>query len=274
MKTKFLIWSFAAMLLSGMSFTSCSKDEVKEESELVDTDDNSDDETTDDSDNNTTDDSDDELVIGSTDGLDTTGSDYYVFIMGDGQLNALGDKVAGDLRPDDITKFMYVWNGYNEGSCTGPNPFGEVNPWFSLVVTGQGGWSGVGLAIPLDNEARLSMSGIHNDVEDYYLHLYMKTQQDTWGTVITLYYGETKSAVVIGNQTMETQEPYIDIDHNGEWTKVEIPISEFYKEEHGTLSYESSEGEEVNLISFLSGATAGTTLDVDACFIYKKASQN
>lgn len=296
MKTKLFIFSFLAMFLFGMSVVSCSNDDPTDSSGLIiddDDDDNSNDNNNDDGDGNEDDnnnnndgddngdgngDSDDDDAIGSTEGLDMTGSDYHIFIMSNGQFNALGDKVVADFRGQDLedpasTQFMYLWNGYDEGVCTGPNPFGEVKDWFSVVVQQGVTWSGGGLAIPVDKPERLAMTKIDECPEKYYLHMYLKTSQPDWAVVVTLYYGHKNhsSALLIGNQTIDKLQPYMDIEHNGEWQKVEIPISEFYA--NGELTYKAEDDlkKEVNLISFLSGGVAGRTLDIDACFIYKKA---
>lgn len=275
MKTKFLIWSFAAILLSGMSFASCSKDDATDpETEQngengEDTDDeNANDENKDDDNTDN-----DETSTGIT--LDTTGSDYYVFLLGDSQFESLGDKVVADLRPegdgtDDTQKNLYIWeNTYTPGTCTGPNAFGEVETWTSLVV-GSVGWSGAGITIPeAYSEALAKMKSIDSSYDDYVLNVVLKTSQASWGVALRLDYGDSNYAsVVVGNTAIENINPYVDITHDGEWNQITIPISKFYE---SSFTYNKENITKSNVFSFVSGAVAGTTLDIDACFIYKPA---
>ena len=55
------------------------------------------------------------------------GSNYYVIAMDATTFTSIQSKVVADFRPDDVTKFLYVWeNTYSAGTSTGPNFYGEV----------------------------------------------------------------------------------------------------------------------------------------------------
>lgn len=273
MKTKFLIWSFAAMLLSGMSFTSCSNDDPTDSGTEQNGENGEDTDDENANDENKDDDNNDETSAGIT--LDTTGSDYYVFLLGDSQFESLGDKVVADFRPegdgtDDTQKNLYIWgNTYTPGTCTGPNAFGDVEGWTSLVA-GSIGWTGAGISIPTTFSSTLAkLKDINDEYEDYVLHVVLKTSQSSWAVSLGLDYGDANSGVVvIGNTSIDNIAPYKDITHDGEWNLVTIPLSKFY--ETG-FTYSKENVTSSNVFHFLSGAVAGTTLDIDACFIYKPA---
>lgn len=260
------------MLLSGLSFTGCSKDDSTD-SETEQNEENSDNA----NDENVDDEESDDTSVGIT--LDVTGSDYYVFLLGDSYVEELGDKVVADFRPDgdgtdDTQKNLYIWDEtYTSGICTGPNAFGEVETWTSLVVSTVGSsknWSGAGIAVPSEySEALQTLKSIDADYDDYVLNVVLKTSQSSWGVELGLAYGENSSgSVVIGNTAIGDISPYQDITHDGEWNQITIPISKFY--ENG-LSYNVDNVTSSNVFTFLSGSVAGRTLDIDACFIYKPA---
>lgn len=265
MKTKFLIWSFAAMLLSGLSFTSCSKDDPttddKEQNDGDNNDENKDDnnDSTDDDDNNSS----------GTITLDVNGSSYYVFFLGEKQFEALGNKVVADFRPNGDEKNLYIWGDtYTPGTCTGSNVFGDEESWTSLVVAGSQDWTGAGISIPITLSTELAkLKKIHNEYQDYVLHVVLKTSQSSWAVSLGLVYGDDNyREVVIGNTSINEIAPYKDITHDGEWNLVTIPLSKFY--ETG-FTYDKENVTSSNVFRFSSGAVAGTTLDIDACFIYK-----
>lgn len=64
-----------------------------------------------------------------------TGTEYYPIILDGTTAKALGAKIKADFRPDEATKFLYVWdNTYTAGQSTGPNFYGEVEGWVNLAV--------------------------------------------------------------------------------------------------------------------------------------------
>jgi len=199
-----------------------------------------------------------------------TGSEYYPIIL-DGVSSAkLGSKIKADFRPDEATKFLYIWNAtYNAGTSTGPNFYGEVEGWVSLSVASVG-WSGAGFNVKTaGNEAALaSLKAITDNPAGYYLHMGVKSK------------GNAVHAFILGGQTDikfsigatgfvdngVTYPALGDFTRDGEWHEIEIPMTTL---KTMGLSY-SNFVTDPNLLAFLSGGVTGTTLDLDAVFIYKK----
>src|SRR5690606_25740348 len=107
------------------------------------------------------------------------GSDYYLITLDETSKTKIASKVKKDYRTDDENMFLYIWEGtYEPGVSTGPNSFGEVEGWTSLVVGG-GGWSGCGFATLSDDDTGdkfyADLSGV---TEDHVLHFAMKSKDN------------------------------------------------------------------------------------------------
>lgn len=198
------------------------------------------------------------------------GTEYYPIIMDGVTSVALGSKIKADLRPDDATKFLYIWNEtYTAGTSTGPNFYGEVEGWVSLVV-GTVGWSGAGFNIKsADNAAALaSMKAITDNPDNYYLHIGIKSKDNTTHAIILG--GQTEIKFAVGASAFidgdKTYPALADFTRDGEWQEIEIPMKTLTTM---GLTY-SNFATDPNVFAFLSGGTTGKTLDLDAVFIYKK----
>lgn len=198
------------------------------------------------------------------------GSNYYVIIMDGVTAASIESKIVGDLRPNDVDKFLYIWDGtYNAGTSTGPNFFGEVEAWTSLTVA-SAGWSGAGFNINSTANAALltSMKDITDHPEDYYLHIGIKSKDN--GIHAIILGGQTEVKFAIGASGFvdgaATYPALGDFTRDGEWQRVEIPVKTLT--DMG-LSY-SNFAANPNIFAFLSGGVTGTTLDLDAVFFYKK----
>ena len=198
------------------------------------------------------------------------GSEYYPIIL-DGVSSAkLGSKIKADFRPDEATKFLYVWaSTYNAGTSTGPNFYGEVESWVSLTVASVG-WSGAGFNIKTaGNEAALaSLKAITDNPAGYYLHIGIKSKGN--GVHAIILGGQTDIKFSIGATGFVdngvTYPALADFTRDGEWHEIEIPMATL---KTMGLSY-TNFVTDPNLLAFLSGGVTGTTLDLDAVFIYKK----
>jgi len=195
------------------------------------------------------------------------GSEYYPFIMDGVTSVALGAKIKADLRPDDATKFLYIWdNTLSAGTSTGPNFYGEVEGWTSLVV-GSVGWSGAGFNI---KDAALidKLAPITANTDGYYLHMGIKSKSNQ--VFVFGLDGQSNTKFAIGatafNDNGTLIQPLADFTRDGEWQEIEIPLSTL---KTNGLLYSVGMGEK-NLLWFLAGGVTGTTLDLDAVFIYKK----
>lgn len=196
-----------------------------------------------------------------------TGTEYYPIILDGTTAKALGAKIKADFRPDEATKFLYVWdNTYTAGQTTGPNFYGEVEGWVSLSV-GSVGWSGAGFfckdAALLDKLAPLTAN-----TDKYYLHIGVKSK-DNAVHVIGMD-GQSNVKFALGatafNDNGTLIQPLGDFTRDGEWHEIEIPLSTL--KTNGLLY--STGMKEKNVMFVLSGGTAGKTIDLDAVFIYKK----
>jgi hypothetical protein len=198
------------------------------------------------------------------------GSNYYVIIMDGVTAASIESKIVGDLRPNDVDKFLYIWDGtYNAGTSSGPNFFGEVEAWTSLTVASSG-WSGAGFNInsAANADVLASMKDITDHPEDYYLHIGIKSKDNATHAIILG--GQTDVKFAIGaNGFVDGAVTYPALGNftrDGEWQRVEIPVKTLT--DMG-LSY-SNFSNNPNVFAFLSGGVTGTTLDLDAVFFYKK----
>jgi len=196
-----------------------------------------------------------------------TGTEYYPIIMDGVTAAALGSKIKGDFRPDEATKFLYVWdNTYSAGTATGPNFYGEVEGWVSLIV-GSVGWSGAGFN-SADAALNDKLAAITANPDKYYLHIGIKSKDNA----VHLFGldGQSNVKFAIGatgfNDNGVITPSLGDFTRDGEWHEIEIPMATL---KTNGLLYSVGMGTK-NILWFLSGGVAGRTLDLDAVFIYKK----
>lgn len=195
------------------------------------------------------------------------GSNYYPIILDSVSAKAIQGKIVADLRPDEATKFLYIWDGtFNAGTCTGPNAYGEVENWTSLIV-GTKNWSGAGFNVQdlalLDKLVPLS-----TNPAGYYLHMVLRSRAQT------IYQfaldGQSNAKFAIGaagfNDNGNIAPAIADFTRDGEWHEIEIPMTTL--KEMGLLYSTGMPAK--NVLWFLAGGVSGSTLDMDAVFIYKK----
>lgn len=195
------------------------------------------------------------------------GSNYYLIVMDGVTATSLGNKVVADLRPDEVTKFLYIWeNTFTAGTSVGPNPYGVVEPWASLVV-GTVGWSGAGYNVK-DNALLNKLKTITDNANDYYLHMAIRSKSSA--TYMFALDGQSSAKFAIGatgfNDNGNITTPIGDFERNGEWQQIIVPVSEL--KTRGLLY--ANDMNEKNVLWFLAGGVAGTTLEFDAVFFYKK----
>lgn len=189
------------------------------------------------------------------------GSNYYLIILDGESAASIQKKIVKDYRPDDVDKFLFYWdNTYNAGTATGPNFYGEVEGWTSMVV-GEVGWSGAGFAI----NSGVDMTAIN---DDYAFHIAMKSKDNASHVII--FYGndgtkDVEVKVCIGSANFEEVVPYTNFTRDGEWHEIIIPMS--YLFDQGLRFAKALPN--ANVLAFLSGGVTGTTLDADAAFFYK-----
>ncbi|MFV0469875.1 MAG: T9SS type A sorting domain-containing protein [Dysgonomonas sp.] len=191
------------------------------------------------------------------------GHNYYLIYLDtetEGDLTAVSN-IKADLRTDDVTKFLYIWEGsYTSPAVSGANWNGSFEGYLNFQV-GSVGWSGLGFCFV---GQKYDLSGID---ESYTFHVAMKSNA-TNSHVITLIGGSgLESKVVIGADAFEGTAPYTNFTRDGKWHLVEIPMSVFFT---GGLRYpEPFDG---NYMTLLSGNATGTVISMDAIYIYKKGT--
>lgn len=216
------------------------------------------------------------------------GSNFYLIQIGDEEREYLeeNNKVALNLMPYNVEGgendgkpgiAVDVWSAgetYTAGDGTGLNSYGFTSGWLSLVVVAPAGWSGGAYALRqegIDDRAGFpEVAKIEEDIDNYYLHFAYKSEQKTTH-VVAFKWGTKEYPVRIGHPegTFDDGKGYaITLPVSGEfklgeWNEYEIPL----KDTGIDFSETPVAG---NLFSFLSGAVAGTTLDLDAIFLYRK----
>lgn len=223
----------------------------------------------------------------------TKGSDFYLISIGDEENEYLAGKkkITMDLRPytfdvdgdgqveegeDGIG--MYIWeNTYLGGTPSGVNSFGFGEGWLSLVVADKN-WSGAAY--------NLTESGVTNrkdldllkelDKDGYYFHLAYRTMQENIAHLISINWCGKSYKFAIGEGSFDESDsngnfvkkhsviaPVNGAFKIGEWAEYEIKVADMGID--WTVEAQSD-----NFFQMSSGGVAGTTLDLDAIFFYKK----
>lgn len=198
------------------------------------------------------------------------GSNYTIIQIDEASYTAISEKVVNDCRPDDVTKFLYVWdNTFTGATSSGLNFYGQAESWVSLVV-GSAGWSGAGYNVGAEAEL-VDMTDMYNNPDDYVFHIAFKSAQESSSYLLIFADGSAECKICVGSTSFTdngvTYQPYTDFTRDNEWHAIEIPASKF--NELGVFYNEAFNDK--NIFAFLAGGTAGTTLDFDAAFFYKKA---
>ena len=199
------------------------------------------------------------------------GSEYYLIQLDETTAAKLQGRIKADLRVDDNSSFLYVWDQtYVAGEASGMNFYGEAEGWPSLQVSTIG-WSGMGVNVQAGKFDQLNaMAAIMANPAEYVLHIAMKSTDNA--THLLELDGTTgKGKVAIGqtdfNDNGQITPVFTDFTRNGSWGEIEIPMTTFTQQ---GLVYGSNNANALNVLVFLSGGVSGTSLQYDACFIYKK----
>lgn len=206
---------------------------------------------------------------GTTDGLHASlqGSEYVTISLDEYSTAAIQNKIKASYQLDDTNVFLYVWeNTYAAGTPSGLNFYGEAAGWSALVV-GSVGWSGCGWFVlnPATIPAFVDSSA---DLANWKFHIAYKGQQGK-AHIVILYWNGQEYKFAIGQGSLEDGgvsynaiAPTSGQFQANVWNEYEISLAET-----GMDYTQTSSG---NVAAVLSGGVAGTTLDVDAIFFYKK----
>lgn len=189
------------------------------------------------------------------------GSEYYPIILDGVTAEQLGSKIITDFRPDETTKFLYVWeNTYAAGTAQGMNFYGNTEGYTALTVTQN--WSGFGFLVPNDGVKEL-YDKIQASPEDYYFHMAIKST-DNYSHCFYLFGAEATSKFVLGSKSVYDGPVRQDFTRDGSWQEIEIPMSEL------NISAYDATAATINLFVGLTEGVPGAALNLDAVFFYKK----
>ncbi len=199
----------------------------------------------------------------------TKGSNYHLIYLDEetAAANLKPADITSDCRPDDMTRFLYVWDGTYVGNPTPDlNSNGVPGAYLSFSV-GTVGWSGFGIV----NTAGCNFNAID---DSYHFHMAIKTtDSDTHAVIIGDADAGEVAKFALGkapfNDNGAVYELLQEITTDNEWNVVDASVADLKAYSvTGKLGY-SNPGFTGNVFSMLSGGRTGASVDLDAIFFYK-----
>ena len=203
-------------------------------------------------------------------GATLKGSQFWPIAIDGTTADANASKIVGDFRPDDVGKFLYVWDATyvaNENP-TGLNFHGNTDGFTALTVSTLG-WAGCGYCLTETDAskaweaAEALRAAIVASPDDYYLHMALKSTDNA--SHCFYIFGSEATKFVIGSTAVYDGPLYEDFTRNGEWAEFDIPMSRF-----ATALATTTCAAGVNVFVALTEGTAGAQLNMDAVYFYKK----
>ncbi len=197
------------------------------------------------------------------------GSQIWPIIMDATTSEKVQSKIVADFRIDDTNNHLYIWDKgetYTAGEGTGLDCFGNPDGYVSLVVAAPAGWSGCGFFIGATavKAAETLRQAIVADPDNYYLHIGIKAT--TSGNHQLYTFGTAETSFAIGTATIEKGAVIGDFTRDGAWYEFDVPMAQFAT----ALSKASLKADGDNIFCALSGKNAGSQLNLDAVYFYKK----
>lgn len=197
------------------------------------------------------------------------GSEYYIFQLDETNAQKIASKIVADFRPDNNIKNLFIWDEtYIAGTTQGLNFYGEPEAWVSLDVLSVG-WSGFAYNVE-DLELLNKLSAIMANPENYYFHIAIKST-DNASHLLFLDGTAGSGKICVGETAFVdkgvTYQPVAGLTRDGSWNEIEVCMADLVAQ---GLSYGNSNTVALNVFGALSGGVAGTNLQFDAAFIYKK----
>lgn len=197
------------------------------------------------------------------------GSQIWPVVLDGVTYETCASKVVADFRVDDTNNFLYVWASgetYSAGDGTGVNFFGNNEGYVSLTVVAPAGWSGCGFNVGAANISKMKelRDAIVASPDDFYLHLAMKAT--TTGNHQFYTFAEKAASFAVGTATIEAGAVIGDFTRDGAWHEFDVPMAQFA----AALSKVDIKDAGCDIFSCLSGAQAGSQLNLDAVYFYKK----
>lgn len=200
------------------------------------------------------------------------GSNYYPLIMDAETFEVIKNKVVADIRPDDVNKFLYIWsdgNCYAAATATGLNFYGVAGEYTALTV-GNVGWSGAGFNLKSGMDNYDKIAGLNE--KGFVFHIAYKGAAGvphgcyvTWNNKIYPFVLGEGNYEVEGNN-LSAAKP---INNDGKFVANEWNEYEFSMDDSG-IDFSTEGVADSNIFCFLSGGVAGTAINLDAAFFYKK----
>ena len=198
------------------------------------------------------------------------GSQFWPIAIDGTTADANASKLVADFRPDDVGKFLYVWDATyvaNENP-TGLNFHGNTDGFTALTVSTLG-WAGCGYCLTESDgskawaAAEALRAAIVASPDDYYLHMALKSTDEA--SHCFYIFGSEATKFVIGSKKVYEGPLYKDFTRNGEWAEFDIPMAQ-YAAALATTTCDAG----VNVFVALTEGTAGAQLNMDAVYFYKK----
>lgn len=198
------------------------------------------------------------------------GSQFWPIAIDGTTADANASKMVADFRPDDVGKFLYIWeNTYaaNENP-TGLNFHGNTEGFTALTV-GSVGWSGCGYCLTESDgskaweAAEALRAAIVANPDDYFLHMAIKSTDNASHCFYVL--GSEATKFVLGSTSQYDGPVYQNFTRNGEWAEFDIPMAQYAAALSTTTCVAG-----VNVFVALSEGIAGAQLNMDAVYFYKK----
>lgn len=202
-------------------------------------------------------------------------TNYVVLFASEDEIDALGEsKVKALENPTDLdgARPVYIWdNTYTGGEGEGFNSFGGSG-YMSFVVGGSG-WSGLGHCGVVD--AATEKEGYDFSMlkqGKWYLHMALK---DAGSVAATHNIGVGPDAAchfALGATQTDAAYPVVgDFERDAEWYNIDIPVDDLVDLGFDLDKCTANLGG--NVLTFLSGGTAGAQLNYDAVFFYQKQAE-
>lgn len=206
---------------------------------------------------------------GTTTAAEVKGSQIWPVVLDGVTYETCASKVVADFRIDNSVNNLYVWASgetYSAGDGTGVNFFGNNEGYVSLTVVAPDGWSGCGFNIGAANISKMKelRDAIVASPDDFYLHLAMKAT--TTGNHQFYTFAEKAASFAVGTATIEAGAVIGDFTRDGAWHEFDVPMAQFA----AALSKVDIKDAGCDIFSCLSGAQAGSQLNLDAVYFYKK----
>lgn len=203
-------------------------------------------------------------------GATLKGSQFWPIAIDGTTADANASKLVGDFRPDDVGKFLYVWDAtyVANDNPTGLNFHGNTDGFTALTVSTLG-WAGCGYCLTETDAskaweaAEALRAAIVASPDDYYLHMALKSTDKA--SHCFYIFGSEATKFVIGSTAVYDGPLYEDFTRNGEWAEFDIPMSRFATALATTTCVAG-----VNVFVALTEGTAGAQLNMDAVYFYKK----